>query len=306
LKSKFVWIIVCSLLFTNSITIWLLIRSEEAVIETVGTSQGNGDGNAAAYVGEKLILEQDWLAILKNRYGQDVLEEMINKEVVFQLADQEGIEVSDEEIEQYLTLFGGMIGEEPEESEHNVSLNQDQLYENIRYSILLEELVTRDIVIAEEDLKRFYEENQSLFTNETLYRLLHIVSPTIEEAQQVVSELSEGSDFSTLARERSIDSFSANHGGDLGFISKDSEYWPDGYKEKVEQLEEGSYSEPIAVLDGYAVLKLEDKIEGNSYDFAEVKNHVRRLLALQQLGDSFSPKQLWDEVGIQNFTKLEN
>ncbi|RBW67658.1 peptidyl-prolyl cis-trans isomerase [Bacillus taeanensis] len=297
MKAKFVWVIVGILLFTNSITIWMLILSEEAVIETLGESSNN----TAVYVGEKPILEQDWIAVLKNRYGQLVMEEMINKEVVFQLAEQEGIKVSDEEIQQYLVLFGGMAGEDMTEQEQSPSLNQDQLYENIRYSILLEELVTRDVVIKEEELQRFYEENQSLFTNETLYRLSHIVSPTIEEAQQVWSELSEGSDFSTLARERSIDIFSANQGGDLGVISKDSTYWPDGYKEKAEKLEEGSYSEPISTTDGYAILKLEDKIKGNSYDFSEVRNHVRRFLALQQLGDSFSPKQLWDEIGVRNF-----
>ena len=68
-------------------------------------------------------------------------------------------------------------------------------------------------------MKAYYEKNKELFNIPTAYHLSHIIVKTSEEAEKAIKELSQGSSFSALAMERSIEEFSANEGGDIGYIS---------------------------------------------------------------------------------------
>lgn len=237
------------------------------------------------------------MAELESRYGKDTLKDLVNMKVVEELAEKYAITVSEDVMERELAVYKSMYNSLDEEQPGN----EENWEQQIRYSILLEELLTRDVLVTEKEMETFYENNKDLYSIKEAYHLSHIVVKTEKEANMLLDELAGGSSFEALALEKSLDEFTANQGGDIGFVSKDNEYVPGAYLEAVLKLGEGDWSEPIQVDEGYAIILLHKKLEGETYSYKEVKGQIRRQIALEQMEGPVSAEPLWDEIGVSWF-----
>jgi foldase protein PrsA len=246
-----------------------------------------------ATVGNENITRQEWLNELETKYGEETLRDLIDKKVITTLAKEHKIKVSDDELEQELNMYKAIYG-----MEQNIS--GEEWEERVRVSLLLEELLTKDAKFSEEDLVAYYQENMDLFDLPSSYHLSQIIVKTLSEAEQTIKELEEGSTFDVLAMERSLDEFSANKGGDLGYIREDDETLAT-YIEEAKEMTPGSWSDPIQVDGGYAVLYLHDAIEGKRYTFEEVEDQIRRQIAIEQMDIPVSARPFWDEAEVSWF-----
>ena len=105
------------------------------------------------------------------------------------------------------------------------------------------------------DLQAIYEENLPRLSGEQ-YKLRHILVMTKEEADSVIAQLREGSDFVALAQARTEGPTGPN-GGELGWLTADS--MPPSFAEAVRALTVGSFSpEPVQTDAGYHVILLEE------------------------------------------------
>jgi foldase protein PrsA len=281
----------------------LVISNSYFVIKAI-QYDGKKQGVTLATVGTVDISEARLIEQLKKQHGQKVLKDIINKEVVFQLAKKQGIKLSAAVIEQEINFVKTMYSNSIHQSE-NITFDDDLIKEDVMYVLLLEEIYTRDIVISEEELINFYNENKEFYNSQDTYLVSHIVVPTLEEIDQVVEELSAGSSFSVLAMEKSVDMVTASEGGNIGYIQSDSSHVPTQYFQEVEKLEVGQWSEPIKLEDEYAVILLKEKIAGRTYTFEQLKGQIRRQLALQQLDGEVSAEQFWDDIGVEMNSKNE-
>ena len=105
------------------------------------------------------------------------------------------------------------------------------------------------------DLQAIYEENLPRLSSEQ-YKLRHILVTTKDEADSVIAQLRQGSDFVALAQARA-DGPTGPNGGDLGWLTADS--MPPSFAEAVRALTVGSFSpEPVQTDAGYHVILLEE------------------------------------------------
>jgi foldase protein PrsA len=252
---------------------------------------------AVATVGKKTILRQEWLNELEARYGKDVLKEMVDQKVIEEMAAKYKIKISTQDVDREFRMLQSTYNSF---SKQNVK-NEKKWKEQIRSNLLLEELLTKDVEVSNDEVESYYEKNKDLFNVPAAYHLSHIVVSTQEEADQVLQELVQGSNFSTLAMERSIEEFSANEGGDIGYISKEDERYPNEYIQVAKKLKTGTYSKPIKVDQGYAILKLEGKISGKKYAFEDVKEQIRRQIALEQMKTPATASTFWDDAKVDWF-----
>jgi foldase protein PrsA len=287
LEKKQLWIIIAGLILINCLTVAFFLTKLE---------KGLGNNEVVATIGNEEITRQDWLKVMEDQYGKDVLKDLIDQRVIETLAKKYKIEVSDKTIDRELLLMKTMYGSTTSESS-----NEEEWKNQIKASLLLEELLTKDVKVPEKELKSYYEENKSLFTIPTSYHVSQIVVGTLEEAEQAIKELKNGSNFSTLAMEKSIDEFSAAQGGDIGFIRAEDESVNPNYIDALEALKPGEWSKPIQIENGYAIALLHEKIEGKDYSFNEVKSDIRRLIALEQMEGHSSMDAYWDEVNVEWF-----
>lgn len=291
LSRRTLWSIIFGLVLINCITVGYFLSKERGILPV------SSNDETIATIGDATITREQWMAELESRYGKDTLKDLVNMKVVEELAEKYAITVSEDVMERELAVYKSMYNSLDEERPGN----EENWEQQIRYSILLEELLTRDVLVTKKEMETFYENNKDLYNIKEAYHLSHIVVRTEKEANMLLDELAGGSSFEALALEKSLDEFTANQGGDIGFISKDNEYVSGAYLEAALKLGEGDWSEPIQVDEGYAIILLHEKLEGKTYSYKEVKGQIRRQIALEQMEGTVSAEPLWDEVGVSWF-----
>jgi foldase protein PrsA len=223
---RMLWGLIGALLLLLAVVSWSWYKQADAL-------------QAAAVVGERTITQSDWITMLKQKYGKQVLTDMIDREVVFQEAKRLGIAVDPKRVDEEIAKIRESYG-----SEHDfeTSLKQqagtsiEALRQEISYQLLLEELATRDVAVSEEELLSYYAKNKTRYAKPLQAKVWQIVVASLEEAQQVKQELKNGANFSTLAKERSIDSLTAADGGDLGWITLQDNNIEDNIKETISSI----------------------------------------------------------------------
>lgn len=291
LKTKPILILI-AILFVGNL-MWLiawLIPSKE-------TEQGGAEQVAA--VDGEVITKQRWMAYMESHYGKETLQTLVNEAVVEKAASKYKIKVSEAEVDMELALMRSAQDQYDTTMQY---LTNDQLRQKLRSQLLLEKVLTRDVIVEEKDTKDFYAKNKSLFNIATTYRTNLIVVSSKSEAESVLKELKNGSSFSVLAREHSLDSASASLGGDIGFVSEKEDSIDPAITKTVKGLKAGETSKAIEMSDGRTgIVNVSEVMVGQSFTYEEVKEHIQRELALEQLPRTVTPEVLWSEFNATWF-----
>ncbi|MFF2459938.1 peptidyl-prolyl cis-trans isomerase [Peribacillus simplex] len=283
--------IIAALALLNLLTIIIF------VIKPLIISKSVIEEETAAKVGSKDISRDAWINELEKRYGEDVLEEMVDKEVVKQAAEKYKVEISDEELDRELKMMKTMYGT----AGQNLNKSNEQLRQEIQSSLLLEKLLTKDVSVSETAMRNHYDNNKDIYRIPTAFHISHITSSTKKQADQIVRELEKGVPFDVLAMEKSLDEFTANQGGDMGYISQDNEKVSKEYITAAENLKVKKWSDPIQTEEGWAIIYLHERIKGKQYEYDEVKDKIQRQIALEQIQAPVSGKIFWDEFDVEWF-----
>ncbi|AOZ88596.1 peptidylprolyl isomerase [Bacillus xiamenensis] len=294
LKARVVWTFILVLLMINAVVIaYVLTKSQMSQASSSGKS-----GEEIASIGKEKVTRQEWLKKMEDRYGKATLEQMINQKVVNQLAKENKLEVSSKEINRELLMLKAVSNNFYEDGH----TSEKEWKEQIRYQILLEQLLTRDAVVSEKEAKSFYEKNKDLYQYDDSYRIRHIVVKTKDEAESVLKDLKGGSSFEAVAAERSIDRYTSPYGGDLGFVTEEQESIPALYIQEAQKLQLDEWTkEPIKIKNGYAIIQLKEKLNGRSFSYKEVKDQIKRQIAMEDLGEKANVKTLWKEANVTWF-----
>ncbi|MBS2967288.1 peptidyl-prolyl cis-trans isomerase [Metabacillus sp. KIGAM252] len=286
MNKRALWFVIIGLAVLNLGTFLYFMKKEPAPAESSET---------VAKIGQTEVTREEWLAQLENRFGKETLEQMVNSRVVEELSKKYKINVKDETIDRELDIFKASSNVTESEGLEN----EKEWRKQIRYSILLEELLTRDVNVSEEAMKTYYSKNKAHYTFEDAYHLSHIALRSEKQAEEVINELKAGSSFQALAEEHAS---AAEQQGDLGFITEGQASVPRAYMKAAGSMKAGGYSgQPVKTEKGYAVLFLNEKINGRTYSYNEVKEQIRRQLALEQMEGEVSVKPLWEEAKAEWF-----
>lgn len=260
----------------------------------------NSDTDVAK-IGDEGISDQELVQELKRVYGKEVLDEMINKKVVQMTAKKYGIKASQEQI---ANEFNELKKDYDTEEDFNTYLKEqmgwskDQLLDYIEYYILWEEIATKDIDVADEHIQAYYGEHVDEYRTPAKMHIQQILVKTKEEANQVLQEISAGSDFNTLAKERSIDVLTANSGGDLGLVSIDDGSISPEILTKAKELKQEELA-IVQVDNNYAVIRVLKHIDAKYIPLENVKDKIRREIALQQVSLTDVMKQLKTDLQVK-------
>lgn len=243
-----------------------------------------------ASVGGEPITREQWMTEMEKEVGREVLLELVNTKVMETAAKKYGIKVTDKEVDFELALITAVDGRT------HSGLDIEQTRQRIRSTLILEKVLTNDVVIDNATVKSFYDKNEFLYNILTAYRTSIIIVPTKKEAERALDELSKGSSFDALAKERSTDLASASLGGDIGYINADTETLDPAIYAAASKTKEGKVGDVVSLQDGtYAVIQVNEVIKGRTFSYNEVKDHIKRELALEQLPQSVNPEQFWKE-----------
>lgn len=157
------------------------------------------------------------------------------------------------------------------------------------YIALSQEALADATDVSDEELREYYRERSSELAREER-RAAHILIEDGEDAAETMSTIQErlasGEDFSALAEEFSVDTVSAQEGGDLGFAERG--VYDDAFEEALFELDKGEVSEPVSTSFGIHLIKLLDTQKSEVPPLEELEDELRSELARSKASERFA------------------
>ena len=219
---------------------------------------------------------------IKRAFEQDELQRRIFRAVLEPEAEDRGIEITDEIVEERMdeirSDFDTDAAFEEALKEQNLSLEH---FEGLVYDQQLEELlkdeVTSDLTPSDAELRAFYTDNAQRYIETDV---AHIVVSSQSDAKRIAKELQKTppdeikSAFAELAREESIDTASAAAGGEIGtLVAGEGE---PAFEQAASQVKVGGVSDPVQTEVGWEVILVEDR---RPIPFEDVRGDIINTLA---------------------------
>jgi peptidyl-prolyl cis-trans isomerase C len=144
---------------------------------------------------------------------------------------------------------------------------------------LLEEVLRGKGEVSDEEVQRYYEENQALFSEAQEIMIRQIIVNTEPALKEVVTKLSQGERFEKLASTYNVGKFKED-GGNLGYIRRGQLAPPFAHFEEVafSLKKRGEISEVIRTPYGYHIIRLEDMRGSVLRPFNQVKERIHMFL----------------------------
>ncbi len=215
-------------------------------------------------------------------FQNEVIEFLVERVVMLQEANRRGIEVeiSDEEVQEIIDSYLQDMDMTMEEFERNVRAAGDsmaEVRERVRHALwerqlvfALEDDVKAEVEVSEEEILHVFEQAhvRDIFVKFSEHGE-DGARERIEEAQE---KLEEDVEFSQVAKEYS-DSPLGEKGGDMGNINRDSNVHP-LIIEYAFEIPEGSFSEIFVTGEGYHIIKVVDRVEGDDPFYEEARHEL--------------------------------
>lgn len=289
-------LIIVILVMTNIVTV-VMMSGNESLTGIEGNYTVEVDKKEpVAKIGGDPVSYQEWLHHLEKTYGKKALTEMIDYQVVEQLAAENNIsireEVIDLEISFLLTMAGPLTVSETEAKEA-------KWRETINHRLLTEELFTQNINISDVEIQSYYDQYKNQYNFSQQIQISHVILPDQATADRVIAELEDGASFSALAREYTTDEETKRAGGYLGYYTASNSFLPTGYFDRAIALAEEQYSEPFSVNAGVAILYLHRELPSVDLTFEQLSSHIRRKIAIEEMGEVPSARALWEQLDVE-------
>ncbi|EEM06459.1 peptidylprolyl isomerase [Bacillus pseudomycoides] len=246
-----------------------------AALGTLMLSACGPKDNSEAIATSKVstITKGDFDKQLKERYGKDMLYEMMAQDIM-----TKKYKVSDDEVDKEFKKAKDQFGDQFKTVlESNRLKDEDDFKNQIRFKLAMNEAIKKSI--TDKDVKANYKPE---------IKASHILVNDEKTANDIKKQLDEGASFEELAKQQSQDPGSKENGGDLGYFGP-GKMVPE-FEEAAYKLNVGEISKPIKSSQGYHIIKLTDKKELKPYD--EVKDSIRKNLEEKLLADQTTGQKI--------------
>ena len=194
---------------------------------------------------------------------EQTIEKLIIDELQLQMAERAGIRISDTELNNTIARIASSNGMTLEQFISYLSTegeSYDVLRENVKKEMTIQRIqrgrVGSLINITDKEFDAFLATDESLKELEPELQVRQILVKSLDKAEEIITSIEDGSDFSELAKEFSISS-NASKGGIMNW-RKISDM-PTLYAEALGDLDVGQNSSPLESGAGFHILKVEDK-----------------------------------------------
>jgi peptidyl-prolyl cis-trans isomerase C len=239
-------------------------------------------------------LSDSQLLMLKKR----VLESLINRELLYQESQDEGIKIEDHAINEELKAVKSRFSNEEEFKAVLISLNLSEagMKAQIERDLAIKQLVDNQFVqkvkVSGKETKAFYESHPESFKRPEEVRASHIlikVDPEADESQKaaalnmigrIQNKVKKGEDFAALAKEFSQGP-SGSKGGDVGFIGRGQTVKP--FEEAAFALKPGEVSNIVQTKFGYHLIKVTEQKPATTIGYEDVKDKLKEYLKEQKV-----------------------
>lgn len=307
-------------------------------------AQTEGD-KILAVVGNEIILESDLqyqlslyarqnkLTQIPPSLAQEIFNSLITDKIILAKAQQDSIEVSDDEVSKELdnrikSLIDQVGSQARLEEVYAMSIVKIRmlLKEDLKKRMMTERLKRtkfgNGVKASDREVREFYKTYRDSLPKATEeFEIAHIylerkVSDAEkkyakDKAQLILDSVKMGMDFSALAKKYSEDSLSAIQGGSLGYVKKGS--FVKQFEEAVIVLQPGEVSGLVETQFGFHIIKLVEK-KGDGFTSQHIlikfpkfeSSDLETISFLNDLKGKISSGQITFEEAAKQYSKDDN
>ena len=230
-----------------------------------------------------------------------LIQQMIDDEILLQMAAAAGLSATDAEVETKYTDFKSQYTDEQFQQQlKQQKVQPEDIKADMRKALTLEKLITKEITsrinVTDAEISDLFEKNKDKFNLPEGYHVQHIMvtpaqdnqvtnakrddakSPAEAQAKatRLLRDIQGGQDFAVVARDWSEDPESSPNGGDLSFRSLEQlESIDPKIRQAVQRLRVGESSSLVETRWGYHILKLLEKDPGGQKDLKSPSVHAQ-------------------------------
>lgn len=248
----------------------------------------------------------------------EILDNLINLELLFQESLNNGIKVEKEAIDSQIKSLKQKFSNDTEFEKllSELKVSEQALKIQIKKRIAIQELIETQIVqkikIPDEESKIFYDTYPKLFKQPEQIKASHIlikVEPDADEIKKseakqkikkIQQELKKGRDFAALAKEFS-EGPSKTKGGDLGYFQQGRMVKP--FEDVAFALKTEEVSDIVETQFGYHIIKVVDKKPEKTIPYEDIKNDLAQHLKQEKTKEELNEyiQKLREKSKIEKF-----
>jgi peptidyl-prolyl cis-trans isomerase SurA len=229
--------------------------------------------------------------------AKQLLPRLIDNRLQLQEADREKIVVEEAEVTEELrerikTTYGAKSIEEFERLLKEQGVTMEAVRKRLRDSLRVQKVIRRKVAlrvsVTDDEISRYLAENRARLETGLSYHARHILIVPEEgsasdaaweqariKAELLRTQVTEGADFATLARQHSKDA-TARDGGDLGTLKRGE--LSQEIEAQILALAPGAVSAPYRSPLGYHLFKLESKDALDGEGLVRARQQIREIL----------------------------
>lgn len=211
-----------------------------------------------------------------------MLGELVLERQVRQALAERGLNITDAQIERERALLLQTLSDNPNQAQRLLDelrerrgLGDQRWKQSLFTRAALRALVQNEVQVTDGALQTAFELRYG-----PRYEVRLIVTESAAKAADLAHRAAQGESFIDLAINHSTDASSAQ-GGLIPPISPADATYPQAIRNAVVRLQVGQVSDPIMLDDGFALLRLERKIQGQPVQFDDVKAELARAVRLE-------------------------
>lgn len=275
-------------------------------LSLAGCKKDEAKSEVVATVDNINITKDELYDLLVEQYGAKTLDALISDKIIELEVAKNKVEISseevDKEVESMANYYGGMEALDNAMKSYNMTM--EDMKDNVKMNLSLKKLVGSNIIISDEEIVSYFEENKEKFNQEEQVSASHILVESEELAKEIREKLVAGEDIAELAKEYSTDEGTKNNGGNLGFFGRGE--MVESFDKAAFTLNIGEISEPIKSNYGYHVIIVNEKKEAKLANLEDSKDDIKEMLLEAQIPEAFNE---WYEQKITEYkvtNKLQN
>ena len=237
-----------------------------------------------AYVNDQAISKEEILDFLKNSYGVpanfslDNLPEKYKTDLIKQIYTEQIIIDSAKDANL--------------DNRSDIKQKLAQAQSKVIKEAYLQEVSQKET--TRENIEALYQEQIANLKGKTEINARHILVKTEKEAKQVMKDLKKKS-FAQVAKEKSIDPYSKEKGGDLGYFTKGN--MVKEFEDTSFNMKKGEISQPFKTQFGWHVVELVDKREAQIPPLDTIYEKLKQQLAYQAINSYIN--EIQDNINVE-------
>jgi len=254
---------------------------------------------------------------------KEALENLIDRELLYQESQKKGIKVDEAAINEQLSTLKKRF---PSEAEFKKALSETNLSEaaiksQFKRGMAIQQFIDNQFVqkvkISNKEIKDYYDSHPGFFKQPERVRASHIlikVDPQADQSQKaealkklekIQQKLQKGEDFAALAKEFSQCPSGAK-GGDLDYFSRGQMVKP--FEEAAFALKPGGVSNIVETKFGYHLIKVIDKKPETTIAYQDIKDRLEQYLKQDKVQKEVSlyVEKLREKAKVERFLTVKS